>query len=126
MNKTKKRKGGFAKSLFEIIFGLIQKRKFKKISASEFLEMRKFNKDITILDCRDKDDYEESHLDDAINIPYQGFMKNWHKAAKTKTVITICYVGMYGRVAAQKVASSGNHTAYTVIGGMVAVNKLIK
>ncbi|TKG89212.1 rhodanese-like domain-containing protein [Puteibacter caeruleilacunae] len=124
MNKNGRKKTGIAKSLFEVICALGQKRKFRKISASEFFEMTRTKKDITIIDCRDKEDYAEGHIDGAINIPYQIFMKNWQKATKTKIVVTVCYLGIYGRAAAQKIARSGNHTAYTVIGGMQAVDKL--
>lgn len=124
MNRKSKRRNGQMKSLFEVIIGLAQKRKFKKISAEEFIEMKESGKDISIIDCRSKDDYAEGHIEGAINIPYQGFMKKWNSTPKKKTVITICYVGIYGRVAAQRIANSGKHNAYTVIGGMNAIDKL--
>lgn len=126
MNKKTVRKSGVIKSLFEVIIGLVQKRKFKKISASEFLELTKSQKDITIIDCRDKNDFALGHVKNAINIPYQGFMKKWNNVPKEKTVVTICYLGIYGRAAAQKIANTSNHTVYTVIGGMKAIDNLDK
>lgn len=118
------KKSGVIKSTLEVIFGLLQKRKFQIISASDFFAMIKTEKNITIIDCRDKDDYAQDHVDKAINIPYQIFMKNYQNIPKKKTVVTICYLGIYGRAAAQKIASSGNYTVYTVMGGMRAIDKL--
>jgi rhodanese-related sulfurtransferase len=124
MKSKNKKRTGVIKSTFEILCASLQKNRFRKISATEFLEMVKTEKDITIIDCRDEHDYAEGHVTGAINIPYQNFMKNWQKYLDTKRVITVCYLGYYSCAAAQKIARSNNHTVFSVIGGMEAVNKL--
>lgn len=63
----------------------------KEISYKKLQEMLKNNRNIILLDVRSSQEFEENHLEDAINIPVFDLEENAEKVLKDKEQIIIAY-----------------------------------
>ena len=78
-------------------------------SKKDIKEMMKEN-DYVIVDVRTKEEYQESHLVDAINIPYNQIDKNIN-LDKNKTIFVYCRSGTRSKIAFDTLTELG-YTAY--------------
>lgn len=69
------------------------------------------------IDMRSKDDYEEGHIDGAVNIPYADIGKNLDRIPRDKQVILQCYSGQTSAQAAAALQMAG-FNALSYQGGM--------
>lgn len=75
--------------------------------------------DSLIIDLRDPDEYRASHVDSAVNIPYEELEENMSKLSKKKIMVLYCDRGGASLKAAKQLAMYGYKTR-SVIGGFEA------
>lgn len=73
-------------------------------------------KDILLIDLRDKEEYEEFHLRNAINIPYETIMNRNCNKNKCLTMILYCDKGNLSVKAGLKLDREG-YTVFSLTGG---------
>ena len=108
------------KALGEFLATSLQRKRYERVQINDLRALLSSNKSISIVDCRDAEDYADGHIPGAVNIPFQEFMKTYTKAPKADAVVTVCYVGMYSRAAAQKLSQNGYGIVSSLDGGMDA------
>jgi len=65
-----------------------------KISQTDFIAKVKANEDLSILDIRQADVYEQGHVKGAVNIPWgSAIAENLAKLPKDKPIMVYCYTG---------------------------------
>ena len=72
---------------------------------------------VNIVDIRDTDSYEESHIKDAVSLTDSNVEEFVGKADKKKSLICYCFMGNSSQGAAQYFKENGFETVYSVIGG---------
>lgn len=91
------------------------------LSANEYSE--KINKipDAPIIDVRTPDEYSKGHLENAVNIDWNGsnFDKSIESLDKTKPVFIYCLSGNRSSAAASKMRSKGFEEVYELKGGIM-------
>ena len=92
--------------------------KFQAISkkdAEHYLD----NNQAVLIDLRTKEEYEEYHLEGAINVPFEQLEEYKSKLKKEYVYIFYCQRGSSSLLAAKKLSKEG-YQVYTVIGGIQA------
>lgn len=100
--------GGTIKALGEVVAASLRARAFIDITPADLRGRLDAGELLTIVDCRAPRDFAEGHLPDAINVSYRTFMDDWHRVPAGRPIVTMCYVGMYSRAAAQRLARGGH------------------
>lgn len=93
-------------------------KKYEFMSVADLEKQLAAKQPMTVVDCRLPDAYAKSHIEGAVNVPYDRFDDEFRKIPKDRPVVAVCYVGMFSRVAAQKFAEDGYGPVYSVTGGM--------
>lgn len=111
---------GTMKALGELAIAAVQPRAYQFLTVEELRALLASGEAPTIVDCRAEADYAAGHIAGAMNVPYRSFMKRHEAVPRGSPVVTVCYVGMYSRAAAQKLARSGHAKVFSLLGGMEA------
>jgi rhodanese-related sulfurtransferase len=96
--------------------------KFVTINPQDaFKIMEEKGSEITILDIRPKNEYEEEHVPGAVNLDYNGheFKKKVEIMDKNVDYIIYCESGVRGGYFMGKMEESGFKSAYNILGGFV-------
>jgi len=109
---------GTMKAIGELIAASMQRRQYEFITADELQALIDAGEGVTVVDCRDAATFAFGHIDGALNVPYRAFMETANRVPKGGLVVTACYVGMYSRAAAQKLARSGHERVVSLKDGM--------
>ena len=102
---------------------------FLTITPQDALKLKEeMGSEITILDIRPKEEYEQEHIPGAINLDYDGhqFQEKVEKLDKEKKYLIYCKSGVRGGYFMGKMKDSGFHGAFNILGGFVGwkVSKL--
>jgi len=73
--------------------------------------------DITIVDIRDSDSFEEGHIENAVSVNDTNIDEFVNTADKNKPVLCYCYMGFSSQNAAQYFKEQGFETVYSMTGG---------
>lgn len=91
----------------------------------ELISNDNFKEQYILVDLRDSDEYQQGHIEYAINIPYDDMMSEFDKMANMnqsldidKTIILYCERGGRSIYAAKKL-SEKNYTVKSLSGGIV-------
>lgn len=95
---------------------------YPSITVGELVE-RLQNESITILDVQEKEDFEKSHIDGAINLPIGEFVSEAEKLQKDQTYYVISKAGVRTVRACDYLASLG-YDVVNIQGGMNAWKSL--
>lgn len=87
------------------------------ITPSELNKLIEKGTDITVIDARVKKQYEEAHVDTAINIPHGQIRKKAEELDKEKVVVTYCNKGVTGNAAQNILINCGFKKVYNISGG---------
>lgn len=87
------------------------------ITPDELNKLVNNGKDVTIIDARINKQYEEAHVDSAINIPHDQIRKKAGELDKGKVVITYCNKGVTGNAAQNILINRGFKKVYNISGG---------
>lgn len=82
-------------------------------------------KDIVLIDVRSKEEYNEGHIEKAINIPYNELQDKIHYDLKTKIAV-YCQTGSRSHLAALILNDMGYKTVYDLGGITKYQGKLVK
>lgn len=79
------------------------------------------NDRLVLLDAREKDEYELSHLPGAQRVGYDDFsLKSVAGINKDKTIVVYCSIGVRSERIAEKLKSNGFNTVLNLYGGIFA------
>jgi rhodanese-related sulfurtransferase len=95
------------------------KKSGSAISVHE-LTARVNQEDACVLDVREKKDFQEGHIVDAINVPLiklDGEIKNLEKY-KSKPIIVVCNLGQHAGQAVRKLEAAGFENVSRLSGGI--------
>lgn len=100
------------------------KKEFKNIKPEEFAQKINSTSQPQILDVRSPKEYSDQHLDNAVNINWNGddFDKKVAELDKSKPVFVYCLSGGRSNKAATKLAELGFKEVYEMDGGIVKWN----
>jgi len=111
------------KAVGDFVGTYLQHSRYENISATELSKLLASPEPPMVVDCRAPEDYEEGHIKEALNIPYFEFNDTFARIPVCPKVVTICYVGIFSRVAAQKLATNGYPCVLSSEGGMAKWTK---
>lgn len=77
----------------------------------------------TLIDLRDKEEYDSEHIEGAIWIPYDQIMEKIKFYDAQKQIILYCDRGNASFIAARELATQG-YKVYTVLGGFLAYKRM--
>ncbi|KAJ5068254.1 phage shock protein e-related protein [Anaeramoeba ignava] len=95
------------------------------ITLDDFKEKMKKNKEnIQVIDVRTPEEYQISHLPDALLVDFENkFRENMHKIDKNKEVIVHCLAGQRGYFALRVLRQHGFNNVKNITGGMRSMAK---
>ena len=93
---------------------------YEQISAKEAKEIMDSGDDYIILDVREKDEYDEGHIPDAILLPYTEIESKAEAMLpdKNKQILVYCRSGRRSKIAAEALVNSG-YTNIKEFGGII-------
>ncbi|WP_208560082.1 rhodanese-like domain-containing protein [Marinilactibacillus kalidii] len=89
---------------------------YRSIGADEFYQEAR-NKELTILDVREVDEFENGHIPNAHNFPLSQLNEEIDALDKTKTYHVICHSGGRSTLTSERLAEHG-YDVVNVMGGM--------
>lgn len=95
----------------------------ERITAKEFAERMKTNKDITIFDVRKKSEFDSHHVVGAVNIPLNQINNHLAEFPKNKPFVLHCAGGYRSMLAASILKQRGWENFVDVDGGFVEILK---
>ncbi|WP_018249584.1 rhodanese-like domain-containing protein [Orenia marismortui] len=101
--------------IFDALFG----SKVEAISPKE-TEEKLAKANVQILDVRTKEEYNQGHIPNSINIEVTEVENNLDKINKNNEIITVCASGMRSNRAAKKLVDLGYEKVKNMKGGMMA------
>lgn len=111
---------GTLKAVGELVSASMQRQEYGWIDVEELAHMLERGEHVTVVDCRDAATYAFGHIEGAVNVPYRRFMDSHSDIPGGGVIVAACYVGMYSRAAAQKLATTGRGPTFSLKGGMQA------
>jgi len=78
--------------------------------------------EVEIIDVRGKEEYEEGHIEGAVNIPTPKLRSEYKELDRDKTYIVNCNTGHRSSLAASILKQHGFTEVYNLAGGMTAYN----
>jgi len=92
-------------------------RSRKLITAAALKERLENGEDITVIDSRSALQYEQAHIEGAINLPHDRIRQDMGTLGKDKTVVTYCNKGVTGNAAQNILINNGFKEVYNLSGG---------
>lgn len=89
----------------------------KLIAPKEISELIQKEKNVTIIDARVEKQYEEGHVEGAVNIPHEQFRKKLDELNKESITITYCNKGVTGNAVQNILINNGFKKVYNISGG---------
>lgn len=89
-----------------------------EISLTDFTQKVEADEHMTILDVREKDEFEEAHIPGAIHIPVGEVETRMDELTKEDVIYIICHSGRRSGIAGDMMAKNGFGTLYNVVPGM--------
>lgn len=93
-----------------IIAGSTTHKSYETISSEKAFKM--MNDDVIILDVREKEEYNNGHIKNALNIPLDNIISEEIDIDKNKTILVYCQSGNRSKTASSKLASLGYENIY--------------
>lgn len=105
---------------FYKISGKLNKRNIDEIT---FYELEKIRTNIILIDVRSLQEYNEGHLNGAINIPLYDLKKNIYKYVndKNRNIIVYCQTGKRSSKATKILKEIGFNNVYNLKGGLDSI-----
>ena len=95
-------------------------RSKENLTKDEVYEMIRNNDNVILLDVRSPQEYEEGHMQNAINIPTYEIYEKAEKIIRDKDSIIICYctVGVRSKKTIKMLKKLGYNNLYNLDGGI--------
>lgn len=91
---------------------------YKDISAEELKSLRETNKNLIVVDVREKSEYDDGHLDNSLLIPTSEFAGRISELPTDKAIVLVCATGARSAWAAGNLAERGYKEVYNLSGGI--------
>ncbi len=102
---------------FKTLIDSISDQKVPQLSIADFIKMNKI--EVYVLDIREKEEYEVSHLKNARNTGYFWFdMRTIYDIPSDAHIVVYCSVGNRSEKIAEKLLSAGYKNVYNLYGGI--------
>jgi len=106
-----------------LVSGCPETKLFEDVSVQEafsLIEDNRGNADFIILDVRRASEYQEGHLENALNLDYyaSGFAGELDRLDKDKTYLVYCRSGSRSSAAAGMMEELGFNNIYNLLGGI--------
>ncbi len=79
-----------------------------------------------VIDLRDKSDYQNGHIVDAVNLPFSSWQSQHSAGGKTdlqkyddKPIVLVCKMGQQSSHVAKRIQSEGAENVYRLAGGLM-------
>lgn len=96
------------------------------VSSEEFFELLERSEPIQLVDVRSKEEYEQNHLPNSINIPFEHLETRIQEIDLYRPLYIICQSGIRSRIAQQKLLRVNNTSViYNILGGINQYNTLL-
>lgn len=89
----------------------------KLITPNELHKLIESENDVTVIDARVSRQFEESHVDRAINIPHGQIREKVDELDKERTIVTYCNKGVTGNAVQNILINKGFKKVYNISGG---------
>jgi NADPH-dependent 2,4-dienoyl-CoA reductase/sulfur reductase-like enzyme/rhodanese-related sulfurtransferase len=89
----------------------------KLITPNELHKLIESENDVTVIDARVSRQFEESHVDRAINIPHGQIREKVDELDKERTIVTYCNKGVTGNAVQNILINNGFKKVYNISGG---------
>ncbi|MDF2885120.1 MAG: dehydrogenase [Clostridiaceae bacterium] len=89
----------------------------KVITSNELKELAKSGEKVQIVDARVSKQYDEAHVDNAVNIPHKDLRNEMENLDKDAVVVTYCNKGVTGNAAQNIFINHGYKKVYNLSGG---------
>lgn len=89
----------------------------KVITSNELKELAKSGEKVQIVDARVSKQYDEAHVDNAVNIPHKNLRNEMENLDKDSVVVTYCNKGVTGNAAQNIFINHGYKKVYNLSGG---------
>lgn len=101
-------------------FQLPSRTSYGDITVEQAKELIETNPSLVILDVRTDWEFEEGHIEGAINIPVEELQQRLGELNPGDEILVYCRVGNRSRRAAQILADNGFSRIYNMLGGIEA------
>ncbi|SKB29299.1 rhodanese-like domain-containing protein [Daejeonella lutea] len=102
---------------FKHLLDSIYEEKVPQVSVEDFLKMNK--NEVFVLDTRENDEFEVSHLKNARHVGYFWFdMRKIYDIPFTANIVVYCSIGSRSEKIGQKLVNSGYKNVYNLYGGI--------
>lgn len=91
---------------------------YKDISAEELKTMMETNKDLLVVDVREKEEYDQGHIDGTLLIPTTEFQERFTELPMDKPIVLVCRSGRRSAEAAGFLVQQGYTEVYNLSGGV--------
>lgn len=82
-------------------------------------ELQLIQNDVILLDARELEEYETSHLPNAIHIGYRNFsLEKLEEISKTKTLVLYCSIGYRSEKIGERLQAAGYQHVYNLYGSI--------
>ncbi|EGA88863.1 hypothetical protein GPDM_13456 [Planococcus donghaensis MPA1U2] len=89
-----------------------------EIALTDFAQKVETDENLTILDVREKDEFEEAHIPGAVHIALGDVETRMEELEKEDTIYIICHSGRRSGIAGDLMAKKGFDKLYNVVPGM--------
>ncbi len=96
----------------------LKTRSIKLLSAEDLQDMIAGDFDFVLLDVRAPLEYEDNHIEGAINIPVADLRTRYNELNRDKTTVLICSTGNRSSLGASLLEQHGFKDVYNIAGGM--------
>jgi rhodanese-related sulfurtransferase len=91
---------------------------YTDITVDEAKSLTQENTDLVILDVRTKEEFEVSHLHNAILIPVSELANRLNELDKDKKILVYCNTGIRSAIASRILVNNGFNLIYNMLGGI--------
>ena len=111
-------------SIPDFVYDIVKKRiesdiMWYLISGADLEELLEQEKDMLLVDMRDRQSYEKGHICGAVHIPGEELMSRLEELPRNRLIVLYCYHGPNSMRAARQLAQLGYEVA-DVYGGILA------
>ena len=98
--------------------GISLRPRYRTISPDELDALIRSGEPPTIVDVRQAADFEDGHIAGALNLPFDEFDVHRRDVPRGGPIVTVCYLGMLSRTAAQHLVADGHEMVLNLDRGM--------
>lgn len=109
----------YAQSTYQLMLKGLYKNSVPTMETAELREKLLNNESLVLLDSREQDEFEVSHISGALPVGYEQFdIKSLDNTPKDASIIVYCSVGYRSERIGEKLKEAGFENVYNLYGGV--------